>query len=1027
MSQTNQAMTEATTTGDGRIYWRSMEQLSGSAEYQRFLEREFQDNPDVPPTDAVSRRRFLGLVAAAVAMASTTACRKPVRKILPFGSRPEDLVPGLPRHYATTLQMGGYGTGVLVRSNDGRPTKIEGNKVHPSSLGGTSGYMQGEVLNLYDPARSQSPSQDGADVTAKEFAQFWSGLKGGLGDGGKLAFLMRPTTSPTIAHMVAQVKDAFPQAAFHSYAPVNRDNETEGARLAFGQAVDPQYRYDQADVIVALDSDFMSHDVNSVRHARDFASRRKPQDDVNKLNRLYAVESVYSITGGQADHRFRVRASEVGSVAFALAAELGVLTGPLQQAVAKHKQHGFQKNGVNWVAAIAEDLVSKRGKSLVVAGPKQPPVVHAVVHAINSELGNAGNTVSYKATPALLADNQAKSIEALTAKMEAGAVDTLFILGGNPVYDAPADLAFGQKLAKVAHRIHLGLHRDETAAACNWHVNGTHELEAWGDILSYDGTASIVQPLIAPLYGGMSDIELLAMIADYDEKAGYEIVRYYWEEQAPSEGFDAWWNRALHDGLMHGSAPASAPAQIRVADVATAVTAVAAPAAASASSLEVTFAQDGTIYDGRYSNNAWMQECPDPITKLSWDNAAVMSPATAKELGVSNGDLVELTVGGRKQPIAAWIAPGQADYSVALTIGYGRALGDSHEVAHRTGFDTCMLRGKDGFNIANGATLEPTGESYSLSTSQEHGSLEGRDHYRESDVAGFKENARFAPEMSPLAQAAMLQKDEEGNPLTEQDLLKSLWTERDYTTGNQWGMVIDLNSCNGCNACVVACQSENNIPSVGKEQIRLGREMLWLRVDRYFYSEKDGTDAASTEEPAIKHQPVPCMQCENAPCESVCPVAATTHTPEGLNDMVYNRCIGTRYCANNCPYKVRRFNFLDFIGKIDPTLQMVQNPDVTIRTRGVMEKCTYCVQRITGAKHQAKREDRAVMDGEVTPACGQACPSKAITFGNIVDEKSEISKLRKSPLNYAMLSELNVKPRTTYLAKIRNPNPKLLT
>jgi len=1025
MSPNPQTVKDAAPAGDGQIYWRSMEQLSGSDEYQRFLEREFQDNPDEAPTDSVSRRRFLGLVAAAVAMASTTACRKPIRKILPFGSRPEDLVPGMPQYYATSMRLGGYGAGVLVRSNDGRPTKIEGNKVHPSSLGGTSIYMQGEVLNLYDPARSKSPMHNGNDATSADFATYWAGLKGNLGDGSKLAFLMRPTTSPTTQQMMAQVMEAFPKASFHAYSPVNRDNEVEGARLAFGKAVDPQYRIDQADVIVALDSDFMGQDANSTRHAHDFASRRKPQDGVDKLNRLYAVESSHSITGGQADHRFRIRAAEVSRVAFGLAAELGVLQGALGTAVAAHKEHGFEKNGVNWVAAIAEDLLAKRGKSLVVAGPKQPPAVHAVAHALNAALGNVGKTVSYKDTPATMADNQARSIAALAEKMGEGAVETLVILGGNPVYDAPADLAFGEKLASVKNSIHLGLGRDETATKCTWHLNAAHDLEAWGDIRSYDGTASIVQPLIAPLYGGMSEIELLAAIADYDEKAGYDIVRYHWEDQVTAEDFDGWWNRALHDGLVHGSAPADVAAQVNAAAVAGAV-GPAAPAAASASQLEVTFAQDATIYDGRYSNNAWMQECPDPITKLSWDNAAVISPATAAELGVGSGDVLELTVGSRTQRIAAWIVPGQADYSVALTLGYGRQLDDSHEVARGTGFDVNPLRGTGGFDIAAGATAKPTGETYQLSSTQDHGSLEGRAHYREGDVSDYEKNPSFAPDMSPLAKSAALKKDEDGEPLGEEDLLKSLWTERDYTKGNQWGMVIDLNSCNGCNACVVACQSENNVPSVGKEQIRLGREMLWLRVDRYFYSEKGGTDAAAIEEPDVKHQPVPCMQCENAPCESVCPVAATTHSPEGLNDMAYNRCIGTRYCANNCPYKVRRFNFLEFIGKLDPTLQMVQNPDVTIRSRGVMEKCTYCVQRITGAKHQAKREDRAVMDGEITPAGGQACPSKAITFGNIVDENSEISKLRQSPLHYAMLSELNVKPRTTYLAKIRNPNPKLV-
>ena len=1009
----------------GRVYWRSMEQLSGSAEYQQLLEREFPtDNPDQAPTDAVSRRRFLGLVAASVAMASTTACRKPFRKILPYNKRPEDMVPGMPQYYATALELGGYGTGALVRSSDGRPTKVEGNELHPGSVGGANSYMQGELLNLYDPARSKSRRINGEEVDAKKFATefggFWRTASGSLGSGQKLAFLMGPTTSPTLQHMVKQVRDVFPDAAFHTYSPVNRDNEIEGTRLAYGKALDPQYRFDLADVVVSLDADFLSQDVNSVRHARDFASRRRPQDDVSKLNRLYAVESSNSITGGQADHRFRLRPGEVVRAAFALAAEMGRPEDALSRAVSGHKQHGLQRNGVNWVKAIAEDLFDHRGRSLVVAGPKQPAVVHGIAHALNTLLGNVGKTVTYLATPEQIAPNNVSSIQDLAQKIDQGSVETLFILGGNPVYDAPVDLAFGEKLAKVQNRIHLGTHVDETAAACNWHINATHQLEAWGDVRAYDGTVSIVQPLIAPLYGGMSAVELLALVADYDEKEGYNVVRYYWEENAPSEGFDAAWNRALHDGIVAGTAPDAETVSLRIPAIAAAVTAH-VPAAVQRDSLEVTFSQDASVYDGRYGNNAWLQECPDPVTKLSWDNAALLSPATAAELGIESGDMVELTLGGRSIETAAWVTPGHADHCVGLTLGYGRMLPD-HEVALGAGFDTYKLRGTDAFHTGHGLKVRRTGASYKLSSTQDHGSLEGRDHFREADVAKFEKEPDFAPKMSPLAQAAMLQKDEDGNPLTEKDLLKSMWTERDYTSSPQWGMVVDLNSCNGCNACVVACQSENNVPSVGKEQISLGREMLWLRVDRYFYSGKEGEDR---DEPEIKHQPVPCMQCENAPCESVCPVAATTHSPDGLNDMVYNRCIGTRYCSNNCPYKVRRFNFFDFIGKIDPTLQMAQNPDVTIRSRGVMEKCTYCVQRITGAKHQAKRENREIIDGEVTPACGQACPSKAITFGNIADENSKVSELRRSPLNYAMLSELNVKPRTTYLAKIRNPNPKL--
>lgn len=1015
---------EATDTAanDGRVYWRSMEQLAASPAYQEEVAREFPEGADSAPADDVSRRGFLSVVAAAVAMAGATACRKPGRKILPFNNRPEDLIPGVPRHFATTLPMQGYGTGVLVTNHDGRPTKIEGNPLHPASLGSSDVYMQGELLNLYDPARSTSPCQDGEPVTLEKFLEAWGGAASRLGNGEKLAFLMGPTASPTTEQMVDEVRGKYPAASFHTYRPIHRDNEIDGSNMAFGRAVDAQYDFAAADVVVSLDADFLGQGPNSVRHSRDFASRRRVADGAT-LNRLYSIEPGISVTGGQADHRFRVRAHQVADVLFGLAAEMGVLQGSLGQAVAAHKDHGFSLNGKNWVRIIGEDLFANRGKCLVVAGSRQPAVVHAVVHALNAALGNVGKTVTYTATPALASASNVASLRDLADKMDKGAIDTLFILGGNPVQDAPADLAFAEKLAKVPNRIHHGLYYDETAAACNWHLNGTHDLEAWGDSRSHDGTASVIQPMVAPLFNGISEIELLARVAEYDETEGYTIVRYYWEDNTRADDLDAWWNRALHDGLVHDSASSAESVSLQLAEVAAAIGAHSKAPAASRDNLEVTFAQDATVYDGRYRNNSWMQECPDPVTKLTWDNAAVMSRKTAEELGVDNGDMVSLSVGGAALEIPVWVVPGLADYSIALTLGYNPDAPAQFEVAQGAGFNTYQLRTSGGAWMASGGKASRTGGTYALESTQDHGSMQGRDHYRQATAEEFAANPTFAPDMSPLAQAAKLKGKE------EKDLLKSLWKERDYSKGPQWGMVIDLNSCNGCNACVVACQAENNIPSVGKGEVATGREMHWLRVDRYYAT--PGSDGSETEETinedavAVAHQPVPCMHCENAPCESVCPVAATVHSPDGLNGMTYNRCIGTRYCSNNCPYKVRKFNWFDFIGELDPTLQMAQNPNVTIRNRGVMEKCTYCVQRISVAKHTASKEGRPVLDGEVVPACGQACPSQAITFGDIVDTDSRVHELRNSPLNYAMLSELNVKPRTTYLAKIRNPNPEL--
>ncbi len=1028
--------TPVASVDEGRSYWRSLEQLAQTDDYRRFADNEFPAGPDAPADD-VSRRGFIGVVAAAVAMASTTACRKPVRKILPHAKRPEDTVVGLPSYYATTLTLGGYGTGVLARSSDGRPTKIEGNHLHPASLGGSDLYGQADVLNLYDPARSkhvwyrgQSRSDSGEPLRAAAFEAEWRNLSRSVGNGANTAVLMAPATSPTLRSMLDELRAKYSGLTVASYDPINRDAVLEGSNRAFGMALDAQYDLAAADVVVALDSDLLHHGPNAVRHARDFASRRQPQtaEGAQRLNRLYAVEPTMSVTGGQAEHRFAVRPSQVAEVAFALAAELNLLSGPLSEAVNAHKGHGFNTSkGVNWVAAIAKDLLAARGRSVIVAGARQPAAVHAVVHALNAALDNVGKTVSYKETPASLAQGQTAGLRDLIGRMNAGQISTLFILGCNPVYDAPADLDFAAALAKVETSVHYGLYRDETGRECTWHLNATHELEAWGDALAYDGTASIQQPSIAPLYGAMSPIELIALLAGSDEREGHELVRYYWEDVARAEDFDGWWATALRDGIVADSAPAAVtPPSLQVAGIAEAVRGHAKAGAASASSLEVVFAQSAAVYDGRYANNPWLQECPDPITKLTWDNAAVISPKTAAELGLSDRDVVRIEVGGRDVNAPVWIVPGTADFTVSLALGYGRAV-EGQQVSARAGFNAYFVRTTGAMAMANGAKLTPAGRTYALATTQDHGSMEGRPLFREASVSRFQAEPDFAPAMSPQWQAAELVGE------TEEDRLKSLWEERDYSEGPQWGMVIDLNTCNGCQACVVACQSENNIPSVGKQHVAEGREMHWLRIDRYF-SQPEAAEGEAAPAPesvdasdiGAAHQPIPCMQCENAPCESVCPVAATTHSPDGLNDMAYNRCIGTRYCSNNCPYKVRKFNWFDFNKPLEePTMQMVQNPDVSVRMRGVMEKCTYCVQRITGARNQAKRDGRPLSDGDVVPACGQACPSQAITFGDITDENSAVAGLRRSSLNYGLLAERNLKPRTTFLARVTNPNPEL--
>jgi len=1032
-----------------RQYWRSLDQLDDTPEFQELLHREFPEGITEPPQDPVSRRRFLGVVAAAVAMASMTGCRKPERRILPYAKRPEDTLPGIAEHYATSQVHDGYGIGVVMKSADGRPVKVEGNWLHPMSQGGASNKMQAEVLTLYDPARSRhpvdhrkTPHEEGHDdhdghgkkiesTTFANFEAFWAnhGRQLKMSQGKGLAVLMAPTTSPTTLAMVARFKRAFLKATVHTWAPVNGDNAVAATKVAFGHAMNPQYNLEAAEVIVGFDSDHMECGADGLVIARQIASARALKNENDRLPRLYAVESYYTLTGANADHRFRVRAHEVGDVVMALAHELKTKHGVNLAGIdaSAFKDRSWEYNGKNWIPILAKDLAENRGKSCLICGPGQPPAVQAMVHALNGGLGNTGKTVSYAPTPAGMTASNGDSIKALATAIDKGNVQTLVCLGTNPVYDAPADLDFATKLEEnVDASIHLGLLEDETAKMCTWHVNQAHDLEAWGDIRGYDGTLSFVQPLIAPLFAGKSTLEMLAVLAGSKTTSGYDLVRKHWQTERGSGDFETWWARSLHDGVVPDTTTGTVPGSLRWSDIQSAVANHKPSAAASKDSLEVCFLADYSVHDGRYSNNAWMQELPDAMHKLTWDNAALMSRRTAEALGVWNEDQVEFTLGDRKLVAPVWIMPGHADNSVTFHLGYGRTLGHKCEVANGAGFDAYKLRTSGGMHMATGMTARKTGGKYQLVTTQNHGSMEGRALVRENTLAGYKADPDFAPNMSPL-------KDKKLN--------RSLWGADEmpegfqYKQGYQWGMVIDLNACTGCNACVVACQAENNIPTVGKAQVAVGRAMHWNRLDRYFTSDnsderlfKDvppSREVPSADNPQVVHMMVPCQQCEKAPCEVVCPVAATTHTSEGLNDMVYNRCVGTRYCSNNCPFKVRRFNYLDFHGDTPVTMKMAHNPDVTVRVRGVMEKCTYCVQRINGGKLKAKLAKRDLKDGEIVTACAQSCPTQAITFGDINNEATKVHQLKQSNRNYAMLSELNIWPRTTYLAKVRNPNPEL--
>jgi molybdopterin-containing oxidoreductase family iron-sulfur binding subunit len=967
----------------GQQYWRSLEELANTEEFQEFLQREFPRQAS-EWANSLSRRHFLKLMGASLALVGLTACsRQPPEAIVPYVQAPEGWIPGKPQFFATAMTLGGYATGVLVESQLGRPTKVEGNPDHPASLGATDAFAQASILTLYDPDRAQTVTQMGEASSWEAFLQaLQAELEPQRSSGGAgLRILTETLTSPTLTAQLQELLTQFPSATWHQYEPINRDNVYAGAQRAFGEAVEPIYRFDQAEVILSLDADFLSTCPGHVRYARDFASRRRvSREDAAAMNRLYVVESTPTPTGAIADHRLPLKAAQVESFVRALAQALGLAVAPGNQAIPE-----------NWIGAIAHDLQAHRGASLVLTGDHQPPIVHALVHAINDALANGGQTVLYTDPVVASPVNQTESLRELVAAMAAGQVELLVILGGNPVLTAPADLDFAGALDQVKFRVHLGLYEDETSARCHWSLPESHYLEAWSDARAYDGAITIIQPLIEPLYDSRSTHQVLAMLLGQADRSDHDIVRGYWESQSSAEDFDLFWQTALRDGLVADTAfsPKSV-ALNREFDQPSPL------ATAGAEDLELIFQPDPSIWDGRFANNGWLQELPKPLTKLTWDNAALMSPATAEKLGLSNDDLVELRYQGRTVRAPVWVMPGQSEGSVTVHLGYGRT--QAGRVGTGIGFNAYALRTTDVPWFGSGLEIVKTGERYPLASTQMHQSIEGRDLIRVGTVEQFQVEPDFAqkPE-THLAEISLYPKFE----------------YKDYA----WGMVIDLNACLGCNACVVACQAENNIPIVGKDQVLRGREMLWIRLDRYYQGNLDN--------PATYHQPVLCMHCENAPCEVVCPVGATLHDHEGLNMMVYNRCIGTRYCSNNCPYKVRRFNFLQYSDQETESFKLQRNPEVTVRARGVMEKCTYCVQRISAARIAAKEEGREIRDGEVVTACQGACPTQAIVFGNINDSTSQVAQLKASSLNYGLLTELNTHPRTTYLARLRNPNPEL--
>jgi len=1044
-------------------YWRNLEELADSPIFEEFVRREFPQQAE-EWNNPFERRTFLKLMGASLALAGLSGCViQPPEKVIPYVRQPEEETPGRGLYFATAFSLGGIATPLLVRSNEGRPTKIEGNPDHPSNSGSTATdiFSQASILTLYDPDRSQTPLYRGDTRAWTTFVGEIRGLMEKEGDGLKakqgagLRFLTDTITSPSLAAQMKQILTDFPQAKWHQYEPVNRDNARAGAVMAFGQPVNTTYDFSKADRILSLGSDFLSAMPGTIRYARDFAAKRRAAaaavssrpDAAEQMSRLYVVESTPTITGANADHRFSIKPSE-----------MVLFTKP-------------DPRPYEWISTIWRDLQERKGASIVIAGDDQAPTIHALAHWMNSSLGNVGKTVFYSDPIEANSVDQTQSLRELVGDIDAGKVDVLIIIGGNPAYYTPVDLRLDfDRLEKVKLRAHLSHYNNETSEICHWHINAAHYLESWGDARSYDGTVSIVQPLIAPLYEGKTAYEVLALFSDNYDLKPYDIVRNYWSGQqatlsankpnpsaaatpAQSTGatstapvsaaspaandFESWWRKCLHDGFIPNTALPTKTVTAKL-DLSNSIQNNAGTAGQQSGSYQLIFRPDPSIYDGRFANNGWLQELPKPLTKITWDNVALVSPNTAAKMGVSRQnynegkhgresyvDTIKLTHRDKTitQQVPVWVMPGQPDDVITINLGYGRTRAGS--VANRTivepdsplphgGFNAYDIRYSDEPWMANGASVSKTNERFLIASTQAHFLMRDpafggpdRDLLRESSVE------EYVKDREARLHKAEKQKEE----LRE----LSLYPDFDYKNqgnGYAWGMSIDLNSCVGCNACMIACQSENNIPIVGKEQVARSREMHWIRVDAYFKGDEN-----KPEGPFF--QPVPCMHCENAPCEPVCTVHATVHSAEGMNDMVYNRCVGTKYCSNNCPYKVRRFNFFLYQDWDTPTYQLMRNPDVSVRSRGVMEKCTYCVQRIQAAKIQSEIEGRQVRDGEIVTACQSVCPTEAIVFGNINDPNSKVSKLKALERDYSLLGDLNVRPRTTYLSALRNPNPEI--
>jgi molybdopterin-containing oxidoreductase family iron-sulfur binding subunit len=968
-------------TGPGRNYWRTLEELAETPEFAAAVEREVPRFREV--LGALDRRRFLQLMAASMALDGLSACgpEPNPRQLLPYVEQPPGIVPGRSRYYATATSRDGYATGVLVAHQMARPIKVEGNPDHPASLGAASAIMQASILTLYDPRRAQSIIGNGQIDTWESFVTALYERRDRLlarrGEG--LRLLTGNVTSPSLAAQIAALQQQFPAMQWHQWEPLHRDNEFVASQRAFGRPVERLFDVAAADVILAVESDLISAVPGWLAYARQFAARRRPDETGGQMSRIYAIESTPTLIGAKADHRLPMRPEEILNGMRHLAATVGA--GPQEWAQS-------QRQDASWLTAAARDLTQHKGRALVHAGREQPVEVHLLADAINSALGAFGKTIRPIEPVAASPMQQRQSLQELVADMTAGRVDTLLMLETNPLYSAPVDLDFGAALKRVPLSVSLALYADETAAASTWLIPATHEYEAWSDARAFDGTVTIQQPQVRRLYGGHSTQELLAVLSADTSPNDYALVRGYWQQEAQQKrnsDFEEFWHESLRSGVVTDSAAAPVTAAPK-SDIAAGLPAL-APAEAA---ITVLFRPDPLVWDGRFADNAWLLEMPRPVTRLTWDNAALIAPATAARLGIKTEDVLTIRANAHSVRAPFFVLPGQAPDCITLPLGFGRRAGG---LGIDVGFDAYPLRGIESPWLTQ-ATLSRTGDTLRLATTQGHDRVAGRDLIHEGTLAEYQMNPKFLQQ----------QRNEE-----------SLYPSYSYPR-YAWAMAIDLNSCIGCQACVVACQAENNVPVVGKDLVLDQRVMHWLRIDRYY--------SGSPDNPDVAFEPMPCMHCENAPCEVVCPVHATVHDHEGLNLMVYNRCVGTRFCSNNCPYKVRRFNFFDYTIKNDRPAES-WNPEVSVRGRGVMEKCTYCIQRIRTTQIDAERGDRLVRDGEIQTACQQSCPTQAIIFGNRNDPQSAVAHRKASPLDYVLLEDLNTRPRTSYTAVIRNPNPAI--